>query len=428
MLPFMHSDEIQLTGGDRKFSLVLLFALSLILVAITLYRVIGVIDRHADQQFRSLLASLEILAAAAVSNAIVLGSFVRDRGAKKQRFRYGGSTTRASSQEQGTLTPKRTITARDWGSDADLVGGLGMRCAPELTNNQPRSPRPAPIALPTAEQANALTPAPIAGRDWSYRPNHSIDSDDAIDLEKSPDSIAHLRPGHFEVPTTPRGMSFFDVGGLLNEELGSPQSALIRSRQHSITSPVGSQHAPTEGPGSGTARRHSTAISSNRPAPLPLIGATRESTGSHALLEDIGGLLGPSSPTSLSHRSHHYSCQQQHSEVSPNQEGGASADAEKASQGENKVPDSPVSSLDSVPPPPSAPEVHRDISLVDVLRETPPSDSMRPPSSRQAALQRMRRRDRSAADGSSDIDSVDRGSGGGRGDDLGLRDVGGLLR
>ena len=390
-----HADNLR-----RKISLILLFALSLILVGITLYRVVGTINHHADQQFRSLLASLEILAAAAVSNAIVLGSFIRDRGAKKQRFRFGGSAAGTSSIERAH-TPKRMITARDWGSDADLVGSLGMRCAPELTENQPSLPRPAPIALPTSEQANILTPPPIPGQGFSHRRKDSMDLDSTLDIEKSP------VPEFEEPPVTPRGMSFFDVGGLLE---GAPPSRLsAHGRQQSLPLP---ETVMQQNQSLGNRAPHSYSYAPpRRPSAHPLTASSHEqpgyrASGSNALLQDIGGLLS-TNPEQVPNRGN-----QQHSEKDIEDNENDSIDIEEEDEKEKKESTSssaPLSSRSS--PPPSAPEVHRDISLVDVLRETPPS-SIRGPSSRQMAVQRMRRRNDDAGDG----------------EGLGFQDVGGLLR
>ena len=252
----------------RKISLVLLFALSLILVGITLYRVVSVIDRHYDQQFRSLLASLEILAAAAVSNALVLGSFVRDRGAKKQHFRFG-STGGHSSLDRSTTVPRRVLTARNWGSDADLVGDLGMRLDPELTEKASTIPRPAPVTTSLHSTSNLNSPG-LVDRSWIF-PNRASLETDETDL-KSPAPMREFQPGTSETPTTPRRMSFFDVGGLLGEN-DSPQvrhrNSMAAHQQQPITSPVSSLYPHTAG-----SRR-----------------------GSHALIQDIGGLMGDSPPS-----------------------------------------------------------------------------------------------------------------------------------
>ena len=251
----------------------MLFGLSLILVAITLYRVVSVIDRHYDQRFRSLLASLEILAAAAVSNALVLGSFVRDRGTKKQRFRFG-STGGHSSLERSTTAPRRAITARTWGSDADLVGDLGMRLDPELTEKPTSIPRPAPVAMSLHSTSNPTTSS-LGDTDWAS-PARQFAEKDEISM-KSPAPIGELQPGTSDSPITPRRMSFFDVGGLLGENDRPP----VRQRNSKATYQRQSFASPSFG------------------LHPPIAGSRR---GSHALLQDIGGLMEdspPSPPTQL---------------------------------------------------------------------------------------------------------------------------------
>ena len=257
----------------RKISLVVLFALSLILVAITVYRVVGVIDRNSDQQFRSLLASLEILAAAAVSNALVLGSFVRDRGAKKQRYRIG-STGGASSVNRTTEFHRNIISSRTWGSDTDLAGDLGMRLGPEFDDQQRKLPRPAPIALPLASQARNVTPKAVL-QDWTFPPRGSAETDET-NLKIPGYSTEHeaVSPGEILGPVlTPRRMSFFDVGGLLENDHVVPTS---RYRSLSVSRPTA---LPS----------HAESIEPPERRETP-----RVKKGSHALLQDIGGLLSPS--------------------------------------------------------------------------------------------------------------------------------------
>ena len=235
----------------------------------------GVTIRHSSQQFRSLLASIEILAAAAVSNALVLGSFVRDRGTKKQRFRFG-STGGQSSLDRGNSAPRRTITAKNWGSDADLVGDLGMRLDPELTKDPSSGPRPAPMASPRRVNSDNISPKAV-DQNWNFPDRKSAETDET-DL-KSPATthgLPQYSPG--EMPSTPRGMSFFDVGGLL----GNDHSSHIRSRNQSIASPVSnSPISPMSSPA-----LHPTSAS--------IAGSGAETRrGSHTLLQDIGGLLSP---------------------------------------------------------------------------------------------------------------------------------------
>ena len=231
------------------------------------------IDRHYDQQFRSLLASLEILAAAAVSNALVLGSFVRDRGAKKQRFRFD-STGGHSSLDRSTIPPHRAVTARTWGSDADLVGDLGMRLDPGLTEKPTSIPRPAPIAAPFHSTSDMNTSDAI-DRSWAF-PNRASGEGDDSGIE-SPGPVHRFQPGDSEISATPRRLSFFDVGRLLGENesisVRLPQSSAVYQQQPNTV------ESPGLSPGLSPHRN----------------GSRR---GSHALLQDIGGLMdySPSSP------------------------------------------------------------------------------------------------------------------------------------
>ena len=239
------------------------------LVGITIYRIQGVTVRHYSQQYRSLFASLEILAAAAVSNALVLGSFVRDRGTKKQRFRFG-STGGHSSLDRGAGAPRRVITARTWGSDADLVGDLGMRLDAELTEKSSNTPRPAPKASSSGLTPNAVSPDGVDQK-WTFPERRSIETED-IDL-KSPDFVQS--PSLGEVPTSPRRVSFFDVGGLLVDD---------------------NSHHSSNTPPQPVSLKQTLASPSPYPnaASTAAIGAEPR-RGSHTFLQDIGGLLSPSS-------------------------------------------------------------------------------------------------------------------------------------
>jgi len=78
------------------------------------------------QQVRSLWASIEILLAAAVANAVILGSFVRDRGPKKAR-NYTAEYTASVHSEKPSL--HRRMTQQHWGNDSDheLFRAIGGR-------------------------------------------------------------------------------------------------------------------------------------------------------------------------------------------------------------------------------------------------------------------------------------------------------------
>ena len=251
---------VLLTSPPSKISLILLFGLSSILVGITIYRVYGTIERRSNQQFRSLMASLEILAAAAVSNALVLGSFVRDRGVKKQKFKFG-STSGGSVLDRPTTAKTRPRAGLSWGSDTDLVSGLGLRLGPEFSADKSTIPRPAPAVLPLASQSTAVTPAQPS---WTFPGRESHETIDTDIRTREIERDGPPSPHDNTSVLTPRRMSFFDVGGLLGD------SAPRRMSGASVSAP-------------------SSATYSLR----PLLNSSlrqRSPRGSRVLLEDVGGI------------------------------------------------------------------------------------------------------------------------------------------
>ena len=194
-------------GVKRKIQLVLLFAGSLLPAGTTLYRLPNIIDRHGSQQYRSLLASVEILFATAVANVLVLGSFVRDRGVKKQRWKFG-----SMSDSIERTTSRRGTAIRHWGSDEDLVRDLGISVEPELRENS-SPPRPAPMAVAGMMPVKANR---VMGRGWQF-PEERFDTSDEIDFVKMQMQESRS-PADMSSITSPRKVSFFDVGGLLEEE------------------------------------------------------------------------------------------------------------------------------------------------------------------------------------------------------------------
>jgi hypothetical protein len=246
-------------GAKRKIQLVLLFAGSLIPAGITLYRIPNVLMRDGSQQYRSLLASIEILFATAVANVLVLGSFVRDRGLKKQRWKFG-----STSDSIERTSSRRGTVIRHWGSDEDLVRDVGMSVDPELRGALP-SPRPAPMAV-TGQQK-------LINKDWEFpsaRSNTSEESDMKI-------GEVHSIQESNQSATSPRKVSFFDVGGLLDEDQdqsttrrgSSTKTMSISTDAESSLRYVHSNYSNEQGVSPTPARR-----------------------GSSALLQDIGGLLG----------------------------------------------------------------------------------------------------------------------------------------
>lgn len=225
----------------RKLDLIILFSLSGILIAITAYRVPAVIQHHGRQQYRTVWASSEILAAAAVSNAIVLGSFLRDRGIKKSKYKFGSTT---DSMDR-TSSRRHTLTKQVWGSDEDLIRDMCYRLDPEFESCFDTVPRPAQVADPAGRQhewpaeKRRLSQADIDGR-WNFpeaamkadsaRSSSSSDSKTVIDYADSCPSPRDSRSVQPPAQQQKRSVSFFDVGGLL-EEGENPLS-------HSVTLPI----------------------------------------------------------------------------------------------------------------------------------------------------------------------------------------------
>lgn len=279
---------------SKKISLVCLFLLSLILIAITAYRIPSTISRRSSQQYRSLLASLEILAAAGVSNAIVIGSFIRDKGVKKAKFRAGSFNNSTNNNDdasslgrQPTRTRTRSMTHHHWGSDEDLARGVGVSLPPTLRHGSTFNIRPAEMANPNDhyQDIDLEVGEPDGHRvtitsNWNFaeasrRPRrNSMDSNSStstnIKLRKIKASFQDesVSPDvdHTE-PDTPSKMGFFDVGGLVNRPT---DSSSLRSRQASIQE---------------STRRLSQ---SNHLQPH---SQTSGRSGSKAFLADIGGLL-----------------------------------------------------------------------------------------------------------------------------------------
>ncbi|KKA24195.1 Integral membrane protein Pth11-like protein [Rasamsonia emersonii CBS 393.64] len=265
----------------RKLSLVSLFALSMILVAITCYRVPMVIQRNGLQSYRSLLASLEILAATAVSNAVVIGSFVRDKGVKKPKFKRAYGSSGSESLDHSSAR-RATITTRRWGSDADLVESLGIGLGPELQTTDTKVVRPAPVAL-SSHDFSARTGTVDPG--WTFPSRLSTGTDD---LASASDSMGARVDPHEYIPlndwdrwestsgnprASHRNVSFSDVGGLLDPP--SPTTPAIGT----ATTQPGSRYRPTFSP--------EPPLSPEMPRYPPY------RRGSMALLQDVGGLLFP---------------------------------------------------------------------------------------------------------------------------------------
>lgn len=244
----------------RKLQLVLLFSMSLLVALVTLYRLPKVIEAHGSQQLRSLLASIELLVATGVANALVLGSFVRDRGVKKRRFKYGSSAGESyHGTDSGNRSRRPTVAGRMWGSDDDLFRDVGFALPMDWRGGTDDVEAAAVPAKP-------VPAAPVAAlntfnmQNWNF-PNRDAPHPKKRNLPTEP---------MFDAPSNngAKKVTFFDVGGLLDGK---------------------SSHGPS------TIRRQSTMSSRGPHIPPSAIpaGAGGFRRGSQALLQDLGGLLGP---------------------------------------------------------------------------------------------------------------------------------------
>ncbi|KAF3933965.1 hypothetical protein ABW19_dt0208149 [Dactylella cylindrospora] len=171
--------------NKRKGQLISLFSLSLIVVGVVCGRIPATMERNYSQPFRTLMASLEILAATFASNALVLSSFLRDKGPKRPKFK--------SHSEVGDSRIGRSINTRTrseagaayWGSDEDLVRDTGfgheMEGGPMSSDvdRQPSDASSKPIARPVfnrhfsaySDRTRAAAPTPT--QPLSAPPIHS---------------------------------------------------------------------------------------------------------------------------------------------------------------------------------------------------------------------------------------------------------------
>lgn len=194
----------------RKLSLTALFSLSVILIIVTGARVPLVIQRKGVQQYRTVFASSEILAATIVSNAIVLGSFLRDRGIKKPKFKAPSTTE--SMERRGSA---RRMTNQPCSSDEDLARSLGYRTKPELEEKNSKVARPAPVA-----DLELLSPKrqsdPFANTNWRF-PAQEVG---IFQCNSKSSKLDDRDP--MPSPRGGRRVSWVDAGGLLDNSTVTP--------------------------------------------------------------------------------------------------------------------------------------------------------------------------------------------------------------
>ena len=259
----------------------------------TLFRIPTLVDRAGAQQYRSLCASFEILVATATSNALALGSFVRDRGPKKMRFRFGSandSLSRPSTRRDGrpTTADSDDDLARSVGMyldpppDRDGQAAMSQRARFPLTvpgrallrqksqqklqparrgHHRSRPPRSLSSSPPPPSPPLTPPPPPSSERDQNAFDSASIDFGRNRNLETRLTASAR------------GGASFFDVGGLLEDGQSSRSVTTSPTIIDMYVSPPASRREVT-------ARGYETGEAALSPG-----------NPSKVFLHDIGGLL-----------------------------------------------------------------------------------------------------------------------------------------
>ena len=153
----------------RKVTIIVRMGLPLLSIILTIYQLPTVISHLGRQQFRTLVASFDILLATFISNAVVLGSLLQDRGYKKTKYKHGDAKSGFNARK-GSATAGDGVGGLEgrgggrfgkvaherWGSDEDLMrtssGGdkgsvvIGLEELPSPTESARRKPDVPPKA------------------------------------------------------------------------------------------------------------------------------------------------------------------------------------------------------------------------------------------------------------------------------------------
>lgn len=282
----------------RKVSLVSLFALSLILVAITCYRVPSVILHDGSQQYRSLMASFEILAATSVSNALVIGSFIRDKGVKKLKFKKAiGAASLSESLEQRKLS--RKLTYHQWGSEENLAAEMGIRLHPSSIDEQNKKGLELTYYRPYGARTGTLDP------DWTFGKGNPEDdgnsASDSLDVRICPREYIETNVSRHEKNSGNVVISNTEVPSPANAASQKSQTGILKTVHVEIHSDISAPPALNPGPffdvagALGNETRdpsNSNAQRAHMNSTNPFNGAIQpHGSGSRALLQDVGGLL-----------------------------------------------------------------------------------------------------------------------------------------
>ncbi|PSK33631.1 hypothetical protein B9Z65_7518 [Elsinoe australis] len=274
----------------RKFFLVMLFSASLILIGITGARMPKVIEKRGRQQYRTVWASIEILCSTFVSNAVVVGSFVRDTGVKKNKYR-----AQSVSDSIERAPTRRTIPQPlDCDSDEDLFRSIGCRIPPELMEESEDQFTPAKPVFYDVEKGDSEEVKSVFS---SERRDSRWDRAHASPVARDSPSPRSPRspPPHSPLRQTNRDLVAFLRQSVQEGRRTPPPTSNPRTQTDMQIADVGGLLGPGQGANPGAASASSSGTTVHDFAPT-------FTHASRALLSDLGGLFGGNHSRSSSRR------------------------------------------------------------------------------------------------------------------------------
>jgi hypothetical protein len=192
-IPIILSTQIP---TKRKVLLIMLFSFGLLTVGITLYRIPRILQAGGSQVVRTMWASIEILAATAVGNIVALGSFLRDSGVKRKKYKdsesYDGYSN-SRSQSQGTRLTRTAGGQSQWEEDETPVRtteGIWAKTheisdsVSKASGERPVSPTQSHDSLITRDQLQESMDIPREG--FAYRqPPAAVIAGDAREVQRA---------------------------------------------------------------------------------------------------------------------------------------------------------------------------------------------------------------------------------------------------
>lgn len=282
----------------RKITLILLFSFSLALIAITATRVPEVISHHGRQQYRTVWASCEILASAFVSNAVIVGSFIRDKGVKRTKYR------RDVGNDSLERTPTRRPTMARPDSDEDLFATIGCRLPRELyaEDNPPLDQPEVAYLRPSVSRQTEDRPPLASLKEGDDAPGERPSTSAEARSQTPQSSIEPLVRTQSRKSAHPdEDVELGDAGGLLGGDSPTVAASSQFSNQASSDTATSTADFASSAPSRRAARPSVMGLLSGRSAarrqsgpPPPVTPAPASAPLSQIRSGSTGGAAGPS--------------------------------------------------------------------------------------------------------------------------------------